>query len=212
MTAAFQQAALPEPFKVLGKDLAPYTLGHDILLGLFESSFCRGVSLPQESPFRYALLADDLPISVWVCSHAHYSDVYEKLQSPEIRDELKKWGKSCGEFDVPAACITFERYLKDNTQEPGYWVEDAGRGRGGSSVPFSHYLKVVLMREFGLKEHEALDTPYAQALWNYLTILEGQGRIRFMSDDDSAALNAAMDPELDRKLQALAARVIPQNN
>ena len=200
MIAAFQQAALPEPFKVLGKNLKPYTLGHDILLGVFESGFCRDIKTPPTY--------EDLIISTWVCSHLTYGSVCEQLHGRAIRAKLKLWGWRCGNFDLAEAYIHFSNYVNAHTQEPDYWVEQAGgRNSAPSGMPFSQFLKVTMMREFGMKEHEALDTPYAQANANYLTILESNGRIRFMSEEDKAAVVAASDPELERKLQALAQRI-----
>jgi hypothetical protein len=198
MQAAFQQAALPEPFTVLGKKLKPYTLGHDILLGVFESGFCRDVKTPATF--------EDLLLSVWVCSMDAPS-VWEHLQNPRLGKTLRKWGKQCGLFDVSEAYVAFSNYINAHTETPAYWVEDRNGGGSPSDIPFSQFLKVQLMREFGMKEHEALDTPYAQACLNYLTILEGNGRIRFMSEGDKAAIRAASDPELDKKLQALAQRM-----
>lgn len=199
MLAAFQQAALPEPFKVLGKNLAPYTLGHDILLGVFESGFCRDIKAPPTY--------EDLIVSTWVCSHRSYGAVLEQLEGRTIRMKLRLWGWRCGNFDLAEAYIHFSNYINAHTQEPPYWVEERGNNGGPLGMPFSQYLKVTMMREFGMKEHEALDTPYAQAHANYLTILESNGRIRFMSETDRRAFDAANDPELDRKLQALAQKV-----
>lgn len=211
MQAAFQQAALPEPFKVLGKNLKPYTLGHDILLGLFESGFCRGKKFAASESTGTAIDPflgpfEDLMISVWICSFDTYAEAICHLQKKLRKKHLKKWAKKCGRFDLGEAYIHFFKYIAAHTEEPAYWVEDHGRG-APSNQPFAQFLKVMLMREFGMKEHEALDTPYAQAYWNYLTILENGGRIRFMSQADEAAVKAANDPELERKLQALAQRM-----
>jgi hypothetical protein len=199
MQAAFQQAALPEPFTVLGKKLKPFTLGHDILLGVFESGFCRDV--------KTAPTCEDLLISTWICSFQNYQAVWEQLQNPALGKVLRKWGKSCGYFDVGEAFIAFSKYIHSHTLEPNYWVEDSGRGGRASDMPFSQFLKVTLMREFGMKEQEALDTPFAQAHWNYLTFLESNGGIRFMADADADAIKMASDPEVEKKLQALAQRI-----
>jgi hypothetical protein len=199
MQAALQQAALPEPFKVLGKNLHPYTLGHDILLGLFESGFAVGAATPPTF--------EDLLISTWICSYRYYADVFDALCSPLTRLKLKAWGIRCGLFDIGEAFAHFQKYISANTVEPDYWVENPRGGGRPSGIPFSQFLKVTMRREFGMSEQEALDTPYCQASFNYLTLLESNGKIRLMSDVDKAAITAATDPEIDRKLQALAQRI-----
>lgn len=203
MQAALKQAALPEPFKVLGKKLHPYTIGHDVLLGLFESGFAVGATTPPTF--------EDLLVSVWICSHRDYDTVFEALCSPATRLKLKIWGVRCGLFDIGEAFAHFQKYVQTHTVEPDYWVENPRGGNNRpSGIPFSQFLKVTMRREFGMSEQEALNTPYCQANFNYLTLLEGNGKIRLMSEGEKAAVTAANDPELERKLAALAQRL--QNN
>jgi hypothetical protein len=199
MQAALQQAALPEPFRVLGRDLHPYTIGHDILLNLFESGFAIGSS---KGP-----TFDDLLISVWICSHKNYASVFDALCSPFTRLKIKAWGIRCGLFDYGEAFDHFNKYIQANTAEPGYWIESRSNGGRPSGIPFSQFLKVTMRREFGMSESEALDTPYCQANFNYLTILETGGKIRLMSQEDMTAIQMANDPDIERKLQALAQRI-----
>lgn len=199
MQAAFQQAALPEPFKVLGKNLHPYTIGHDILLGLFESGFAVGSRTPPTF--------EDLLISVWICSHSTYGSVFDAMCSPLTKIKLKAWGIRCGLFDIGEAFQHFQKYITRNTLEPDYWVENPKSGGTPSGIPFSQFLKVTMRREFSMSEEEALNTPYCQAHFNYLTLLEGNGKIRFMADQEKEAIRLASDPEMERKLAALAHRL-----
>lgn len=199
MQAALHQAALPEPFKVLGKNLHPFTLGHDILLNLFESGFAVGSS--KQPTF------DDLLISVWICSHKNYQDVFDALCSPLTKWKIKAWSLWCGLFDIGEAFVHFGNYISRSSAQPNYWIDNPREGGSVSGIPFSQFLKVTMRSEFGMGEAEALDTPYAQASFNYLTLLEGKGRIRFMSDMDEAAIQKASDPEFEKRLQALAQKL-----
>lgn len=207
MQAAFQQAALPEPFKVLGKHLYPYTIGHDILLTLFESCFAIDYSgiPPGDGPLEAVRVWNDLLISIWVCSHESHRDVIDELASPKLGKKLRKWGKKCGKFDADDALTHFKKYLAAHTVEPDYWIENP-KSNGGrpSGIPFSQFLKVAMRREFGMSEDDALDTPFCQANFNYLTLLESNGKIRFMSDAEKSAVDSANDPKVEKMLAKMA--------
>lgn len=197
MQAAFQQAAFPKPFKVLGKKLHPYTLGHDILLGAFESGFCRDV--------RTKPTFDDLLISVWICSHDTHEKATRSFLRPFAKFRIWLWGKLCGKFDIGEAFVSFGEYIAEHTTEPEYWIEKhSDSGGAPSGNPYSQFLKVVMMRDLGMTEQQALDTSYSAAEMGFLTTLESAGKIRMFSDSDREAVRGVNDPEQRKKLEEWA--------
>ena len=200
MSAAYLQAAIPQPFTVLGRKLKPFTLGHQLLLEYFGSGFALG---SDESPTY-----EDLLISVFLCSYS-YEDALKKLESRWLVLQLKLWSWFCGNFDVGEAIEFFQRYIGAHTKEPDFWVTQKS-GPSHSGIPFIQFLKVKLEQELGYTEQQALDTPYQIAVWNYLTFLEHKGVIRFFNSEDFDLLEASQSEEMDRKLQAFAEKIRPQ--
>lgn len=195
---SYLEAAVPEPFTVLGRKLLPFSVGHQILLEKFGSSYALGYT---EAP-GYS----DLILSVFICSHT-FEENLKQLKSRHLSLRLKLWGWYCGKFDVIEAMLFFRKYLDAHTNWPKrFWIE---RGTGGSSSgsPFIQSLKVRLQKDLGYSEAEALNAPYQMALWNYLTNLENQGVIRLFSDRDEAMLEASQNDELARQVEAIGRAV-----
>lgn len=202
--AAYFEAAIPEPFRVLGRKLQPFTLGHQILLERFDSSFSIGA---EKAP-----TFEDLIFSVYICSYSYPVALRKVTQNTlfacfAIRLEMKLWSWRCGKFDVIEAMMFFREYVNAHSKEPAFWVEQK-RGSASSGIPFIQFLKVKLEQELGYTEAEALCTPYQIAVWNYLTHLEGKGVIRFVSPEDQAAIESITP--MEAKLGALARRVRPE--
>jgi hypothetical protein len=195
MNAAINQAALRQPFKVLGRKLKPFSLWHQQLLEMLESGFAIG----SESKPSY----EDLIVSVFFCSHDYESGLAE-LNAKTLKTRLKLWGWYCGKFDVWEAMGFFFRYIQHYSVYPNYWVEQMGQpGKSGNS--YAQFLKVKMMQEFGMSEVEALNTPYNAAIINYLTTLEAKGVVRFMTDEDEALIIKTR--EMDARLQEIARQV-----
>lgn len=195
MNAAYLQAAVPEPFRILGKRLKPFSLGHKILLQRFGSNFAEG---SQETP-GYA----DLILSVFICSLT-YSQALAALSSCWLMLRLKLWGMFWRRFDVGEKILLFHRYVTEQTNEPEYWVIKPGE-ETDSGIPWTQFLKVRMRQDFGESESGALDTPYQIALLNFLTHLEGKGIIRVLTErekDERSRMKAvAESPEFQRAME-----------
>lgn len=199
MSAAYHDAAIPEPFRVLGLSLKPFTLGHQLLLERFESSFALGST--KEPTY------EDLILSVFLCSFT-WERAVKVLSSRFLKLRLKLWGWFCGSFDVAEAMDFFARYLGAHSKQPDYWVEQKS-GPSNSGVPFIQFLKVKLEQDLGYTEAEALGTPYQIAIWNYLTFLESKGVIKFVSQADLDLIALAKSAEMEAKMQAIAEKMAP---
>lgn len=135
MQAAFQQAAIPKPFQVLGRTLYPYTLGHDILLGLVDSCFAIGSKAHiGDDPLEAINRWNDLLISVWICSHESYESAFKTFCSPFTWLKVRLWAWRCGKFDMAAQLEKFKAYIETNTSEPEYWIESKTGGKQ-SGIP-----------------------------------------------------------------------------
>ena len=181
MHAAFLEAAAPEPFRVLGRNLKPFTIGHQLLLERFESGYAVGSTV---SPSW-----DDFIFSVWTCSQS-YADVLKALASRVTLVRVYLWSKRCGKFDVREAQQFFNQYLEANTSEPMYFYDDTKAG-DALGIPWGLYLKQMVQEKLHLNEAEAVNYPYRQASLLYLRQLAERGMIKFGTDHDIALQEAA---------------------
>jgi hypothetical protein len=188
---------LPEPL-VLGRKLKPYTLGHDLLLHAVDSGFAIGA---KNDP-SYS----DLITSVYLCSF-YYDEAINQLCSKRLTLRLSLWGWSRRGYDLQEEVKGFVKYIKAFTDAPDYWIENVQEAKGNArqDTPFSQTLKIFLMREFHVPEDVALNTPFHEAQLNYLSHLEMNGRIRFVTEEDKAAIAAAYDPTFHERLQQIVA-------
>lgn len=167
--ASYAHAAFPEPFRILGRRLRPFSLGHYLLLQRF------GVNT--ESPDR-----SDLIVGVLICSMRH-EEFLAFLEQNDFLEELRKWGKKIGLFDLAEKSALFNRYLNNSLREPDYIPLQPGDDSGD----WAQNLKMTLTTRLGYSEAEALDLPLSKALADYYKLAEGEGLIRLITPEERAA-------------------------
>jgi len=177
----YSLAALPEPYRILGLRLKPFSLGHYLLLQRFDCAFVRDDG--------GAVDRSDLILGVLVCSMS-YSEFTKFVDQKNFLREVAKWGKKMG-FDTvvnwqkPAKL--FQAYLKAGVPEPDYIslepLESVGAG-------WTQNLKITLMTRLGHTEAEALDMPLSCALADYYKLAESEGMIRLLTAEDRAMAEA----------------------
>src|SRR3954467_10158855 len=139
MSAAYFRAAIPEPFRILGLKLKPFSLGHYFTLKRFDSAF---VADETRKATR-----EELIFAVLVCSMDH-RDFLEFIERPRaVEKECKRWGKKCGIFDFPSKLELFKGYLAEGTKQPAFWIEENDNEQSGSH--WSQAVLSVLMSQGG---------------------------------------------------------------
>lgn len=183
MSAAYFQAAIPEPFRILGLKLKPFSLGHYFLLQRFGNGFVGDKS-------TYAT-RQDLIFGVLVCCMA--GDQFQQFTEQEdFEEQIKNWAREVGLFDVAAKAREFKAYLDAAQQIPKFWIEQEPDAPGGGH--WSQALITTLMGQLGYSREQALNAPLAQALADFYKYAESLGSIRLMTDEEvaeAAALEAA---------------------
>jgi hypothetical protein len=175
MDAAFSQAAAPEPFRVLGRNLKPYTIGHQLLLERFESGYAVGSTVTPTW--------DDFLFSVWICSQS-YAEVLRALNARFTFVRVALWSRRCGKFDVPEAQEFFRRYMHANTSEPLYFKEDGPHNCSEIAMPWGLFLKQYTQERLHLRESEVVDYPYIDANLLYLRHLAERGALKLATKTD----------------------------
>ncbi len=190
--AGYFQAAIPEPFRILGLELKPLSLGRYRLLKRFDCAFvadeARNATIP------------DLILGVLVCS-MRVDEFLAFINSGKLSKEVRKWGrKICPHpwigklpwmgkrwrekhsFNVIEKFALFNRYIKLHSEYPDYF-EESEDGKS-SGAHWCHALDVTLRSELGWNEEEINEEPLSKGLFSYFKFAEAQGSIRLMSEAD----------------------------
>lgn len=174
----YANSIVPDRSFVLGHRLEPFTLGHAHLLDLCESPFLRGGSPA----------LGDLVLAVELC-RVTWTKAKEALQYPGLARRVEKLGKRYARkrLGYEADEITeFIAYLSEATNGPKFWVKSQGESTA-SGVSWLQSLKVTLMKA-GRTQAEAMNTPLAEALWDFAAYWEQEGALTIQSEGESELL------------------------
>jgi hypothetical protein len=177
-TISYAQSAVPDPYRILGLRLKPFSLGHYLLLQRFGCAF---VQEAEGSATR-----DDLIMGVLVCSMSH-DEFLEFIEQKDFVKQTVAWGKKVGVVDLTEKAKLFQAYLRQGLTEPDYI---ALHPQNDASNDWVQNLKITLVTRLGHSEHEALDMPLSKALADYYKLAENEGMIRLLSAEDRAAAEA----------------------
>src|SRR6478736_4938936 len=165
----YAHAAIPDPYRILGLRLRPFSLGHFLLLQRFGCGFL--------SPNPDDAKREDLLLGVLICSMRH-KEFLEFLEQKDFAQQIEKWGKDNGLFDLPEKSALFSAYLKASLTEPNYIsIQPSGEENGD----WGQSLKMTLMTRLNHSESEALDMPLSQALEDYFKLAASEGLIRLIT-------------------------------
>lgn len=197
MDAAYIKAAVPEPFRVLGENLKPFCLGHEILFQRFENKF----SLESKEKPEIS----DLLKGVFICSQRYRKDF--SIDAFKIPLRARIYSKLFGLPYLARAFALFSDYILAHSQIPEFYPKDSGP-RDPSGTPTIQAVKVSLMSNLGLSEDEALNTPFSLAFWNHLSWVEAQGGIQIIDDEERTRIAAAKANE--NLIEAMALKLFPK--
>lgn len=170
----FFEAAVPEPYTVLGLHLKPLSPGHLILLRRVESPFlCGG------PPSLDALI-----LAVWIC-HLNYTDGLASLCDKSTTGKMAEWQKKVGAFNYVKKASLFLDYIKEGRKEPIYDYKEGDFDT--IKAPLEQVVLMTLLMETNFTEAELLDRPWRRCLWDYITIKNIKGHLRLV---DKAQLDA----------------------
>ena len=182
--AQFYKAARPEPPRVIGLQLRPYSLGHHLTLHAYDSSFVNGAGA----------LFSDMILGVLICSLTWKEwEVWKR--SWKLAVFLKVWGWRMGKFDVKAEAEKFTAYLAEGSECPEVAVPSKGRAL---SAAWESRLKLFLVKELRLTVDEAMDYPLALAWQEYCAHGEQEGTLTLLSEGDKQSLEWLKSDEYKR--------------
>lgn len=181
---AYCTASIPDPYRILGLRLRPFSLGHYLLMQRFGCNFLADdVSTATR---------EDLILGVLICSMRH-AEFLVFIEQKNFAKEMVAWGKRIGLFDFPEKSGLFQKYLRASLDEPDYIELHPSQGGSGD---WAQNLKLVLVTKLFYTEADALDMPLSKALADYYKLAESEGAVRLITKEDRAhadANAAAMD-------------------
>jgi hypothetical protein len=195
MKAAYFTAAIPEPFRILGLQLKPLSLGRYRLMRRFDCAFV--------GEKEASATMGDLVIGLLICS-MRCDEFLKFVEAKDFQKQIRKWGKRVSSspiigripwlgrrwrktrsFNVIEKIALFKRYIEEGSTMPEYIEEHSNNGGGGAH--WCQSVEVVLRSEVGWSEEEINESPLTKAFSDYFTWAEGKGAVRLMSEGDQHA-------------------------
>lgn len=180
MTSAelHRRLTLPDVYYVLGIRMATFTVGHARLLDRVE--------LTEISDGSQALLF------ALLCRFRTAAEADKWLRSRFLGWALVLWTNRKRRLladpeQVTAAVDAIRGYLDASTQVPDYYSKHKDGGGNTIGTPFSQHLRTILIAKLGYSPQSVDDTPFLQAMWDYLSYMEAEGHISIsegMTDED----------------------------
>ena len=187
------EALIPEPVRVLGLKLKPFSAGHIALLSRMDNPLVAGGEI------TVSALAD----AVFVCAHG-FADGIAALDNPDTTGFMERWRKEVGDFDLAEKLALFKAYISAGSKfEMVYVPKRASESTNISRVPFVQHVRATLMHYYGITSAEFWDMPWALALWDYYTapVMEGTGDLASAGElNDAQAVANEMFKKLNPQL------------
>jgi len=198
MDCSYFNAALPEPYRILGLALKPLSLGRYRLLKRFECAFV------SDGEARAGI--SDLLLGLVICSMS-VDDFLASLDNGTLEKEIRNWGRKVCRwpllsllpfigkhwrkkhvFDFREKCALFQRYLLDGSEMPKYW--DQSEGGKESGAHWSQSVEVVLRGELGWSAEEINEAPLTKAFADYFRWAESNGLVQLMTPQEVELIKA----------------------
>jgi hypothetical protein len=184
---------VPRPFRVLGLELRPFTLGHALTL---DSLGLRHVA--DEHQLSVAVLICALPPGEWQRRlgsrwFAFRAWLWAAQVGLQLRWILWRQGPLAAAAVLQNALAVFRGYCAhhsacpeyrltrdDATDEPAAGDDAAPRG-----APFLESVLVTMLSKLHYPERDALALPLGTALMRYFIYWENEGRLELVNDEDA---------------------------
>ena len=186
MTAAelHRRLTLPDVYRVLGIRMATFTVGHARLLDRLELAEIADGS----QALLFALLCrfkTSAQADRWLCSRL--------LSWALVLWTNRKRRLLSNAIEVTAAVEAIRDYLEASTQVPAYYSKHKDGDGSTIGTPFSQHLRTILISKLGYSPQSVDDTPFLQAMWDYLSYMEAEGHISIsegMPDEELKRMEA----------------------
>lgn len=187
---AYWSAVIPEPVRLLGLELQPFSAGHILLLHRTGNVFAVGGEISEEH----------LASAVFLCAQT-FRQAIDSLNDPKTPGWMRKWKRKIGSVNLHAASAAFQQYVKDGSDFPLQYSAKPSKSKPSvaiTNLPAVHIVRCQLKHYYHVSDAEFWDMPWGLAQWDYFTIpvMEGLGDLVETSAIESAK---AVGEQLFRK-------------
>jgi len=201
-------AAIPEPYRVLGLKLRPFSLGHYVTLHRHGSAFVsdRETNASREDLIFAAIVCsmtfeefnewiDSGPLPFWRKLGAvlrflfFQSSLWElmlALKRSRAEYEAARWGRRIGHFDFAEKVRLFKRYVDEHSEMPKFWEEKEPKASGGH---WAQSVFLTLTGELGFTASQAWNLCLREAFLHFFKHAESMGAVRLMDESELEAIH-----------------------
>jgi hypothetical protein len=166
--AQYSQAVLPSPARVLGLNLRPYSLGHE--LWLIREQNPLAVSIEAGA----AAMAASLPAAALICSQT-FREIVGMNRDRLIAFKLRLWHIRLKRANFGRELSAFLDYRNKGTLA---FPDESPDGNGGRSFGAPLLLSMHQFLRRQMSDADAWDYPYGRAQMEYAAWLESEGRLK----------------------------------
>lgn len=168
-TESYWSAVVPDPVRLLGLELQPFSAGHILLLHRIGNVFAVGGTISEEH----------LAAAVFICHHT-FRDGIAALNDEETPRVMAKWKKKIRSVNVEESSAAFQEYVEAGSEFPLQYSPKPSKHKSSipiTNLPAIHIVRCQLRHYFHISDEEFWDMPWGLAQWDYFTIpvMEGQG-------------------------------------
>ena len=201
-------AALPEPYRILGLKLRPFSLGHYVILSRHGSAFVaeqEGRATREDLIFAVLVCSMSfeefnewidsgplpwrqkaLAVFRFITSRSSLAELLLALRRSAAEYHVARWGRQVGVFDLAEKAALFKRYVDEHSALPKYWEEKESKPSGGH---WSQAVFLTLTGELGFTATQAWNMGLREAFLHFFKHAESIGAVRLMSPEELEVVN-----------------------
>ncbi len=204
---------IPDPYRILGLQLLPLSLGRYRLLKRFDCAFVAdgpakadisdlllGLVICSLRVEEFILMANAGQLAKEVCRWSRKACPHSWVG---LIPWLGKWWRKKHSFNYAEKILLFQEYITEAQKIPAYRELESNSQSSGAH--WSHGVEVTLRSEVGWSREEIDEQPLSKAIGDYFKHCENKGLIQLMTPEEVAApeLTANMDAAILAKLERL---------
>ena len=178
----YLKACIPEPYRILGQRLRPFSLGHSFVLNRMGNPFVVADSGRVPS-------LGDLYFAVWVCRQDYHS-VLKGLHNGTFVKDIK-WLKLVSFLrNTELAKIRMAQYIIAAGKPPNIW-QSSSKDSKKMTMPYLLWLKFCMMSKLGYTSRDVMNLPLSEAVWLSIAYSESEGGASFQTDREAELIKIA---------------------
>jgi hypothetical protein len=182
----FYEAAIPEPWTILGLRLHPFSIGHYFILSRLGSAFF---------DTKVKIDIGQITMAVAVCSQT-YAENLKMLDDETLFSGILKWNerltgtdrwlvrwglKKENKINWDEKLEMLLAYLGEIHNEPTY--SETEGGNTPISLSTAQIVALTLMKHLHIPEEKLMDRPWSRCMWDFIALKAMEGQVTIYDHD-----------------------------